>query len=65
MKKWLKRLFCCHVWKDENEVFLTRKKECNLVMGIITFNTYNYYAVTQECLKCEHHRVDKRRTLVI
>ena len=61
MKKWFKRLFCCHIWKDENKVFLKQKIKADVFLGVLMFNTYDYYAVSQRCLKCEHHRIVKEK----
>lgn len=47
----LKQLFCRHIYKDEEEVSLGKKKDFNSFLGL--YINKERIAVKKVCLKCE------------
>jgi len=61
MKKFIKQLFCRHLYEDGKARFLGNIRE----LGVINYSTYARYAVDQKCIKCEKKRFVYIRELVL
>ena len=51
-KKFLKQIFCQHLYENGESKFLGNIRE----LGRVNFVTYARYAVNQKCIKCEKER---------
>jgi len=58
---WWTRLWCTHIWEKLQEYPLNRKERqlrLNIVgEPVITGRTVEKYAVSYQCIKCEHLKV--------
>jgi len=61
MKKFIKELFCQHLYKEKEVTFLGNIRE----LGRINYHTYARYAVDRECIKCGKKQYGYIRELVL
>lgn len=63
MKKFLKQLFCNHLYKgiDRELLYWKREKDGGEKWNCQTYSNFVYSALTEKCLKCEKIRTTKTK----
>jgi len=67
VKKFIKQLFCFHIWKTEKTEELPNSREIQywVTSSMAHFETYENTALYQECLKCHKKRIVKAQPTLI
>jgi hypothetical protein len=63
----MKKLFCKHVWKDEEKTFLFYKgiRNGGTKYGCPPYSNYKFYGVRQRCLKCDKNKYIKKSVVIV
>jgi hypothetical protein len=66
MRKFLKELFCRHVWKQvDSEYLRDGRHSYATIRGVSYYSDYKYYALNQVCIKCGKDRVVEAEEMII
>jgi len=66
IKRFLKKIFCKHLWQDITKTFLRERHEpYGELKGITMYHDFKYYGIKQKCIRCNHERIISKRIIVI
>lgn len=64
--KFLKQLFCRHLWQDLDTKHLRNEREhYATVDGIDHYAQFSYYAIKQKCIKCDKTQIKSKKVMLI
>lgn len=63
----LKRLFCDHIWKEEENVFLRKERlrDGGEFYGLPTSSDFEFYGIKQKCIKCGKTKYIEKRIMIL